>query len=1084
MFYLLLLQYLVPLADTGATESPYEIFRNDVENIVVTTNSPQEYWHVTCSSSVYNKTWSLSEPFFKNDSHYEFETHGKLYFCLNLTFSKNEILNEIKCYHKYNIPLRLRPLYDVQISSSETADPYKASLKLKVIPSSVVTANVHRTVYRVRYQSEWETESPWKVISSTAKHFALDDLTPFTNYTFIADARPSSGNAFWTKPIEKHWRTETAVPYPAETSYFRYYEWSCPQSTNRRCITVYWQSLPVEFRNDILTGYCVQYIDGSSTNNTKQCLDPNNLIVDSLFKEFQDLPRNETLTFSIVAVTESKRMSQPAFIQVKNTAPRKPTAVYVTKISDKMYNVSWLIEQPQEAVNVTVFWCLNKITYSDFECSDEGEWITVVNESYVLVNYSLEQLPVFAAHVSTEEGRSSLTKAECIFMPGKSTKPRKPHINWLETKFSLTWPTLQCSDWNDIPIAYVLHYAEGKSCENGKGKEFPVNGTKAVENDVVINGLSSDTEYSVCIQLKTKDGLSLMSDPTIGMTKDTDSSEIYLYLFMLLVTVLFIISALFTCIRSHCKYATAIKVATIDRVPSYTDLDHDYEKIQDDENQLMDDSKYTIFQTGESGYYSSYNSSGTEKSLFPSEEFLKSAIHFPDYLQVNELTGKLLDKSKDAENINVKTASLCNKTDDIENVSYETGYIDEPGDYSRLCRSPGSVPTCVDGNMEENVSCRTDYVDEPNSSFSELSSMSVPTCVDGNMEENVSCRTDYVDEPNSSFSELSSMSVPTCVDGNMKENVSCRTDYVDEPNSSFSELSSMSVPTCVDGNMKENVSYRTDYVDEPDSSFSELSSMPVPTCVDGNMKENVSYRTDYVDEPDSSFSELSSMPVPTCEDDNMEENVSCRTDYVDEPDCSFSVNGNLMNIVSSSPDYVDELNGLAKLVPNPIPPYKNTNSNRSITDYITSEPDYISGIPEESTNSYKSKPLKGQILQTENKESNHIDTSKFNGRTVEENVKVNCNDGYVPHEHVEAMDSSLDEVQDKNIQNERQGLSQNPTRSCNLVNANVHKPSDSLQRLDKKMDKLQDTEQTTGTVDYVKTESFLGYVSNEISHFT
>ncbi|XP_014781385.1 uncharacterized protein LOC106877105 [Octopus bimaculoides] len=163
MFYLLLLQYLVLLAGTDATESPYEIFRNDVESIVVTMKSPQEYWKVTCYSSRYNMTWSLCSILFKNDTYYEFETFGKLHFCFNLTFSKNEILNEIKCYRKFAIPIRLRPLLDIQISSSETSDPYKTSLKLEIIPSSMITANVYYTTYRVKYQSEWETKSPWKV---------------------------------------------------------------------------------------------------------------------------------------------------------------------------------------------------------------------------------------------------------------------------------------------------------------------------------------------------------------------------------------------------------------------------------------------------------------------------------------------------------------------------------------------------------------------------------------------------------------------------------------------------------------------------------------------------------------------------------------------------------------------------------------------------------------------------------------------------------------------------------------------------------------------------------------------------------
>ncbi|CAI9736978.1 XP_036367029.1uncharacterized protein LOC115222231 isoform X1 [Octopus vulgaris] len=651
-----------------------------------------------------------------------------------------------------------------------------------------------------------------------------------------------------------------------------------------------WKSLPVEFRNDILTGYCVQYIDGSSTNNTKQCLDSNNLIVDSLYKEFQDLPRNEALTFSIVAVTESKRMSQPAFIQVKNTAPRKPTAVYVIRISTEIYNITWTIEQPQESVNVTVFWCQNKIiASSEIECKDHVKWKTLVNESYLLVNYRAEQSPVFAAYVSTENGSSSLMNAECIFTPGKPKKPRTPGISWSETKFSLTWPTLQCSDWNDIPIAYVLHYAEGKSCENGTKKEFPVIGIKAAENDVVINGLSTGTEYTVCIQVKTKAGLSVMSDPTIGMTKDTE----FVNLVAIIVPVLLsVILAIFLCLKQYYsrynKYKKQISIEYAKVDPRINSAEYHYPDTIGGENSNHAPYSGIVCETlvvntpPENDTSTGYDSleSLSDKSLLTDV-----ANHIPSYVQVNELP------------------------DNAKNYTHELSALSE--------RRTNPVPTCVNGNMKGNVSSRTDYADEP-----------------------------------------------------------------------------------------------------PDSSFIEVQSTSVSTCVNGNMEENV----------------------------------------------------------SSSPDYVDEPNDFKKLVSNPIPPCENTNSNGSITDYIFSEPDYISEIPEESTNSYKSKPLKGQILQTENKESNHIDTSKFNGRTVEENVKVNCNDDYVPHEHVvEAMDSSLDEVQDKNIQNERQGLSQNPTSSCNLVNANVHKLSDSLQRLDKKMDKLQqkDTQQKPDAIDYVKTELYL-----------
>ncbi|XP_029648251.1 uncharacterized protein LOC115222231 isoform X2 [Octopus sinensis] len=848
-------------------------------------NERLESWIISCQCSTMMKyKWNPCNMIRNDETSAKIYCNAKHFYSFNITgFGLFGKYSKLYNYSITKIPVRLPPFENIRKTVSE----HSIHLSLNLL--SIVEVHGLMKEYQVMYRSERDPKEIWKTKRSRSNNITLNNLHPFTKYSVLASVRERH-STIWNKNMTLRLKTKSAAPSsPPSTTDGNYFDMKC-SNTSRRCLSVFWQSLPVEFRNDILTGYCVQYIDGSSTNNTKQCLDSNNLIVDSLYKEFQDLPRNEALTFSIVAVTESKRMSQPAFIQVKNTAPRKPTAVYVMRISTEIYNVTWTIEQPQESVNVTVFWCQNKIiASSEIECKDHVKWKTLVNESYLLVNYRAEQSPVFAAYVSTENGSSSLMNAECIFTPGKPKKPQTPGISWSETKFSLTWPTLQCSDLNGIPIAYVLHYAGGKSCENGTKKEFPVIGIKAAENDVVINGLSTSTEYTVCIQVKTKAGLSVMSDPTIGMTKDTE----FVNLVAIIVPVLLaVILAIFLCLKQYYsrynKYKKQISIEYAKVDPRINSAEYHYPDTIGGENSNHAPYSGIVCETlvvntpPENDTSTGYDSleSLSDKSLLTDV-----ANHIPSYVQVNELP------------------------DNAKNYTHELSALSE--------RRTNPVPTCVNGNMKGNVSSRTDYADEP-----------------------------------------------------------------------------------------------------PDSSFIEVQSTSVSTCVNGNMEENV----------------------------------------------------------SSSPDYVDEPNDFKKLVSNPIPPCENTNSNGSITDYITSEPDYISEIPEESTNSYKSKPLKGQILQTENKESNHIDTSKFNGRTVEDNVKVNCNDGYVPHEHVvEAMDSSLDEVQDKNIQNERQGLSQNPTSSCNLVNANVHKPSDSLQRLDKKMDKLQqkDTQQKPDAIDYVKTELYL-----------
>ncbi|XP_014781302.2 uncharacterized protein LOC106877032 isoform X2 [Octopus bimaculoides] len=838
-------------------------------------------WNISCQcSTVLKIKWNPCNIIRNDGTSAKIYCNAKYFYSFNITgIGLFGTYSKLYNYSIRKIPVRLPPFENIMKRVSQ----YSIHLSLNLL--STVEVYSLRKEYQVMYRSERDPEGTWKTESSSSNKIELNNLRPFTKYSILASVRERH-STIWNKNVSLIIKTKSAAPSsPPSTTDGNYFDLKC-SNTSKRCLSVFWQSLPVEFRNDILTGYCVQYIDGSSsTNNTEQCLDSNNLIVDSLYKDFQDLPRNQTLTFSIVAVTKSKRMSQPAFIQVKNTAPRKPTAVYVMRISAEIYNITWTTEQPQESVNVTVFWCQNKIIVSsEIECKDYVKWKTLVNESYLLVNYSAEQSPVFAAYVSTEKGSSSLTNAECIFTPGKPMKPRTPSISWSQTKFSLTWPTLQCPDWNGIPIAYVLHYADGKSCENATKKEFPVIGIKAAENDVVINGLSPGTEYSVCIQVKTKHGLSLMSDTITGVTKDTE--------FVILVAIIvpisvFVILAILLCVKQYySRYNKYKKQISIEYEYGINSAEYHYADTIRGENSIHElhfgiACENLVVNTPPENQTTGYDSMETlsEDSL-PTD----AANHIPSYIQNNELQ------------------------DNAENCTYESFALSE---------------------------------------------------------------------------------------------------HLTKP-----------VPTCVNGNMKGNVSSRTAYADEPESSFNELSSASVPICVNGNMKENV----------------------------------------------------------SSDPDYVDEPNDLNKLVSNSIPPCKNTNSNGSITDYIFSEPDYISEIPEESTNSYKSKPLKGQILQTENKESDQIGTSTFNGRTDEENVKVNCNDDYVPHEHVvEAMESSLDEVQDKNIQKERQGISQNSMNSCNLVNTNVHKPSDSLQRVDKKLNKLQqkDTQQKPDTIDYVKTEIYL-----------
>eukprot|EP00106_Octopus_bimaculoides_P013944 XP_014781386.1 PREDICTED: uncharacterized protein LOC106877106 isoform X1 [Octopus bimaculoides] len=501
----------------------YGLERNVDRNIWLFITSAFEdgdqYFHVECKNSKNKSDWFNCDETSINTTAYMYLTENWLYFQFNISSSnKYSFVTKSETILKENIPIRFPQLSNILFTPLPSVDPFQQYGEIKLTYSNI-GMNGYYLIYELKYWSDDPRFGKLQTLRNHNNTFILERLLPYTMYNVAARVKKKE-KGLWNPPLTMKFMTDTAPSNPPRTTNGSYYLWNCTETGVGKCITVYWEKVPSNLVNGKLKGYCVQIID--ENNLTDRCQDPGYLTRNSLYKEFKDLPPNKALTFSITAVNNDERKPQATILQVGRKVSKGPKSVYVIEEEENLYNVSWLLHPHQEVNNVTIFFCQkNDVSTPRMNCMDNVRWEKATNESYLLVNNSVKPL-VFAAYISTKEEMSPLTKAECIFKPGKPKKPKEPEILLSENKLTVLWPEFTCESLNGIPVAYEILYNKGPKCDDGSKIQFKPMGIKPPESSFAIQKLDFETKYTVCIRVVTENYASLMSDP---VTRTTLSAE-------------------------------------------------------------------------------------------------------------------------------------------------------------------------------------------------------------------------------------------------------------------------------------------------------------------------------------------------------------------------------------------------------------------------------------------------------------------------------------------------------------------------------------------------------------------------------
>ncbi|GAB1605513.1 uncharacterized protein LOC115222231 [Argonauta hians] len=500
------------------------------------------------------------------------------------------------------------------------------------------------------------------------------------------------------------------------------------------------------------------------------------------------------------------------------------------------------------------------------------QWKSVSNVHHVLVQYRMGSTPAFAAYVSSETGSSPLTSAKCVFIRGKRTQPPQPIVSWSESEFVVKWPYMSCSQWNGIPEAYVVSYAAGNTCNTGKKQEFPVSGRS--KESQTIGDLETDTEYSVCLQVKTEEeGLSVVSEVVTGRTKGKENLFyiIIIIIIIILGPFIYILWYLWRCCRQH---QLDIKKLDIEIFEDSSSCDSLYTDIQN-RGDFHREANQTPLVVNLPPRINNGNqeSNETTQPLLPSTSQVECAAP----ITTNDESKNFTESSPSPSRVFVKVPEV------LEN-----------------CVVPENKPTTNPNISLDNQKFipLAEYVDENNFGAMAFSDNS-------NMEESGSRETCFVESLNnldniSSESTEIKAEVDSSFDKNSKRYVSSEAIYVIGVNGSKSET----IPSQNGLSEKSNGSNKAVYV----TAFQETPNKPKFEIMSN--KEN-----GYVDESVASLSKLEAGLESSCQ---LKGNNSCKTDVVNEP------------------KYVDSC--LNNSDSNSVVTDKNMNRNGPHPDYVFSEP--------------------------------------------------------------------------------------------------------------------------------------------------
>lgn len=362
------------------------------------------------------------------------------------------------------------------------------------------------------------------------QEIVLTNLIPFSDYLIRirCKTRQSKSDEYWSDFSSILLTTKPDIPYLAPILIPESFE-TVKNSEELRNITLFWKSIPNEFRNGKDFYYSIEYkINAKQNQELISDLKSYKNKSEKAFFTFKNLNSSIAYVFKIYGVNAqgvSNNYSE-LIIEKKDIIPNKPSHIDVYSYGNGRYEIQW--DRPidnslsDQILNYTVFWCQN-LKPRPFICEEVIDWKQTNNTSMLLSLPDIQNNYEFAVSANTMTTSSGMSWAKCIV----PINARLDRISYIivepinSTAVSVDW-RLNCPAQRRLVIGFDI-----KFCVINKSNNCDKTQTKKVNNSYekyILYGLEPFTRYNITVLAFSNLSSSDESEPKTVLTLE-DSPE-------------------------------------------------------------------------------------------------------------------------------------------------------------------------------------------------------------------------------------------------------------------------------------------------------------------------------------------------------------------------------------------------------------------------------------------------------------------------------------------------------------------------------------------------------------------------------
>ncbi|XP_064477430.1 uncharacterized protein LOC135391209 [Ornithodoros turicata] len=385
-----------------------------------------------------------------------------------------------------------------------------------------------QVVHRILYRSEYEHE--WKVLETVNNTKMIQNLHPFTNYTFLLASR-SSNTALsdpWSNNVTLVQMTLPDVPERAPAISPSGY--MVQNFKSKRSVILNFESLSREYWAGATLNYVIQCCE---VNVPRTCF---NKTSEDPTVTVDGLQQNVSYEFKIWAQNENGVSKSHSTIQIDryDELLGAPENIEVTALTPKEYRVSWRApsEFVEDDLTYTVFWCPRMVPRSN-ACNDTLRWLTTNNTSEKL-ELEPDHIYQFGVAANSSDRASGMVWTTCIIPVSRELEKITQVTLEKDGPHSLLmrWQ-VECGvqklliDGYQIELCEVtsefrksaLHDSSGCQQAHYKPSECHIyNVSDPVVEDSILDGLKPRTTYRGAIRIFSKGSFTVDSPVQCAVT--------------------------------------------------------------------------------------------------------------------------------------------------------------------------------------------------------------------------------------------------------------------------------------------------------------------------------------------------------------------------------------------------------------------------------------------------------------------------------------------------------------------------------------------------------------------------------------